>query len=189
MTEFAQNAVPDNWLYNRFGSKTGLLRYTRHETLRLMGTYNHLKPNASPPPMRLVFICMGNICRSPLGEAMARKLGVEATSYGLSTRGGDGADPRAIEFAERHQIDLNKHRTQKIEHYVPTEGDWLVCMEPLHAQQLVSRFKETPVTLLGLYAQDTRAYLHDPYNTNTAYFEHCEYIVMTATKALVQHVT
>lgn len=189
MSELAQNIIPDTWIYNRFGSKTGLMRYAQHESLRLLGAYRRFKPSKLEPPKRLVFVCMGNICRSPLGEAVARQMGVEATSYGLSTRGNDPADPRAAQFAQQENYDLSQHRTRPIEQYSPTAGDWLVCMEPKQAYRLYRMYSATPIALLGLYGTSTRAYIHDPFNTNAAYFEHCEQLVVHATRALVQHVT
>lgn len=66
--------------------------------------------------MRLLFVCMGNICRSPMAEGMMRHVLVEA---GLGARVevdsagtgawhvGDAADPRARAAARRRGIDLH----------------------------------------------------------------------------------
>ncbi len=60
---------------------------------------------------RILFICLGNICRSPMAEAVMRKLvkerGLEAKyeidSAGLiSSHEGEGADPRMKFHAKRH---------------------------------------------------------------------------------------
>ena len=66
--------------------------------------------------MKILFVCLGNICRSPLAEGIfadkAKKLGlkVEVDSAGFERfHNGDHADPRSIAVARAHGIDLNDH--------------------------------------------------------------------------------
>lgn len=66
--------------------------------------------------MKILFVCLGNICRSPLAEAIfihkAKEQGlkVEADSAGFeSFHRGDPADPRSVAVARAHGIDLNGH--------------------------------------------------------------------------------
>jgi len=87
---------------------------------------------------RLVFVCSGNICRSPFGAFYAREKGLEVDSCGLHTRGGDPADPRAVAFAERLGIDMMPHRTKNISDYEPRDGDLLLVMEPGQYEELTA---------------------------------------------------
>lgn len=66
--------------------------------------------------MRLLFVCMGNICRSPTAEAMMRHVLVEAgleSQVKVDSAGtgawhvGESADPRARAAARRRGIDLH----------------------------------------------------------------------------------
>lgn len=189
MTTAGSLPIQDNWINNRFGSKKGMLNYTLFESKRLIGQYSSLIVEPNFRPKRLVFVCVGNICRSPLAEAVATSLGYDAISYGLDTRGDDQADPRAISFGKSIDVDLVNHKTRKIEEYCAKEGDLLVCMEPKHLQMLKKLGNRKPVTLLGLYGKKPCAYLHDPYNSRLAFFNYCESKVAEATKALVEHVT
>ncbi len=69
----------------------------------------------------VLFVCLGNICRSPLAEAALR---AEAVAQGLALtidsagtsdlHAGQGADPRAIAEARRHGIDLTTHRARQV---------------------------------------------------------------------------
>jgi protein-tyrosine phosphatase len=66
--------------------------------------------------MKILFVCLGNICRSPLAEGImadkARKhhLNVEVDSCGFETfHRGDPADPRSAAVAAAHGIDLSNH--------------------------------------------------------------------------------
>jgi len=66
--------------------------------------------------MKILFVCLGNICRSPLAEgilaskAAGRNLTVEVDSAGFERfHRGDPADPRSVAVARAHGIDLNGH--------------------------------------------------------------------------------
>jgi len=66
--------------------------------------------------MKVLFVCLGNICRSPLAEGIfadkVKKLGlkVEADSAGFETfHRGDPADRRSVAVAAEHGIDLTRH--------------------------------------------------------------------------------
>ena len=155
------------------------------EAKHLFGVYKKCEQVELHNIKRLIFICSGNICRSPLGEAFAKSHGVAAESFGLDTRGGDPADPRAVKYAAEHMIDLNTHRTRHIQEYVPAEGDLLIGMEPTHVKKLQSLYlDQVPVTLAGLWLENPVVYLHDPYNTNSDFFNSCSSLVKQSAKAL-----
>jgi protein-tyrosine phosphatase len=140
---------------------------------------------------RLIFVCSGNICRSPLAEAVAKKHGIASESYGLHCRGGDKADERAIKFAHRWGVNLENHITKNICEYTPQPGDLLVGMEPKHIDELKVNInsESTLLTLAGLWLNRERPYLHDPFNTNSTFFEKCERSVLQSTLAIIQKVS
>lgn len=66
--------------------------------------------------MKILFVCLGNICRSPLAEGImadkAKKLhlGAEVNSAGFERfHRGDPADSRSVAVAAQHGIDLSGH--------------------------------------------------------------------------------
>lgn len=69
----------------------------------------------------VLFVCLGNICRSPLAEAALR---AEAIAAGLAIsvdsagtggwHAGSPPDPRAIAEAERHGIDISHYRARQV---------------------------------------------------------------------------
>lgn len=70
----------------------------------------------------ILFVCLGNICRSPLAEAVARaefaRLGLALPVASAGTGDwhvGGGADPRAIEVAAAAGYDLAAHRARQVE--------------------------------------------------------------------------
>lgn len=188
MTTAGSLPVPNSWINDRYGSRRGLLKFMLFEVKRITGQYASLKVPEHASPKRLVFICMGNICRSPVAEAIAISKGFNAISFGLDTRGNDCADPRAIKFASENGIDLKKHRTRKIQDYCPEIGDLVIGMEPKHVSIFQEYSAGVTATLLGLYTNKPRAYIHDPYNTNLDFFIRCEESVLNATCSLLNHV-
>lgn len=172
---------------NRYGSKKGLLRYLVYEVLRTLGVYRKCGEIDFARVKRLVFVCQGNICRSPLGEAVVHQHGIPAISFGLDTRGNDSADSRATAWAQANGYNLNDHVTRRVDQYEPKEGDLLIGMEPKHIRQLHRRFRHLPVqmTLAGLWLEPACVYLHDPYNANPSYFDLCEKRVELATRAIM----
>lgn len=162
------------------------MRSVISETKRLLGFYKDCERIELDKIKRLIFVCSGNICRSPLGEVIARSYGVTAESYGLDTRGGDPADPRAVAFALNYGIDLTRHVTRHIKEYKPLTGDLLIGMEPIHVQKLKAQVgRGAAITLAGFWLKQPIAYLHDPFNANQEYFVSCELQVMASVNALV----
>ncbi|HZP65183.1 MAG TPA: low molecular weight protein-tyrosine-phosphatase [Rudaea sp.] len=71
--------------------------------------------------MKLLFVCMGNICRSPVVEAVARAefaragFSIDVASAGTEDyHVGEPADPRAIASAKAHGYDVSRHRARQI---------------------------------------------------------------------------
>ena len=69
----------------------------------------------------VLFVCLGNICRSPLAEAAFRaeadRLGLVAEVDSAGTGGwhaGEPPDRRAIETARRHGVDISGYRARQV---------------------------------------------------------------------------
>lgn len=180
MIDALSQKIKDN-----YGSKRGLKNQWKYSVLGRVGRFDRYKQINIHDIQRLVFICAGNICRSPLAEAVARHAGITTASFGLDCRGGDKADPRAIAYAASKGLNLNLHITRNIKDYVPQTGDLLLGMEPCHAKALEERLgPETMISLIGLWLPSSKAYIHDPYSTNERFFSRCEDEVANATFAL-----
>lgn len=69
-------------------------------------------------PVRILMVCLGNICRSPLAEGIMRSLSdpalIRVDSAGTAGYHlGNPPDPRSIEVAAAHQIDISGQRCRK----------------------------------------------------------------------------
>lgn len=166
----------DRWFHDHYGGKKGCLRAFQHGVKRMLGGYR--REGAIDPAVvrRLVFVCVGNICRSPYGEAVARSKGLRSASFGLEARSGDPANPNALAVARSRGVDLEPHRATGWSDYAPAPGDLLLGSEPCHTARLREHYRDRAdlqIALLGLFAAPPRAYLHDPYGLGPAYFARC----------------
>lgn len=96
-------------------------------------------------PDRLIFVCTGNTCRSPLAAAIAERrlrqagLTVTVTSAGLRANPGDAAAVDGQQVAQELGLDLSTHRSRRVEDLVPAAGDLWVAMTPAQAAELRAR--------------------------------------------------
>lgn len=169
-----------------FGSKRGFVHYLIGQAGLALGLYRPLQSPDFSRVRRLVFVCHGNICRSAMGDAVARHLNMVTSSCGLHASPGKPADPRAICFATHAGIDLGYHRSVRADQMKFSESDLVIAMEPAHIRGLVGLVGNAQLTLLGLWLPRPIVYLHDPYNTVESYFETCMEKIVVAVNQL-QH--
>ena len=98
--------------------------------------------------MRILFVCMGNICRSPTAEAVFREhvrrhapeLEMEIDSAGTHDyHVGEAPDPRAIKAAARRGLDLSGLRARQVEDADFERFDLILAMDRLNHVTLLER--------------------------------------------------
>jgi protein-tyrosine phosphatase len=169
----------------RYGGRRAYLQHLATRALSFAGTYRHLTQIDWRAIDRLVFVCKGNICRSPYGEARARLLGVDAVSFGLEATDGSDADPAALRNAQQRQVDLSAHRARRLEESRLRRGDLLLVFEPRQLRAVRERCGDVPiVSLAGLWSRPTRPYITDPYGRSDACFQECYAVIDTGVTLL-----
>jgi protein-tyrosine phosphatase len=163
------------WIEARFGRRKGLARLGLSHVRSWIGQYGRFRAIEWARVERFVFVCLGNLCRSPYAEARGRALGVACASFGLSAGGGDPANLVGERTARKRGLDLSTHRSKSMDALRLGPSDLLVAMEPAQAERLLSLTRGTgaQVTLLGLWCWPSRAHLEDPYGLSEAYFDTC----------------
>lgn len=148
----------------------GLERYTRVDPVAVR---------------RLVFVCHGNINRSPFAEAVARRCGLRAVSTGLKTSTGAPASGPALRLAPEFGVDLAGHQATDFTDHESEPGDLLLVPETGHVQRLVERgVPPGSIALLGHWATPHRIHLHDPNRLPETYFRTCFTLIDSAVRKL-----
>ena len=169
----------------RFGTLRGLIRLGLSYGEVLVGQDGSLASDPSTV-RRLVFVCHGNICRSAMADVVARNLGLNVASVGLSTDNGKPAHGPAIDAAKALGYDMNQHRATRVQDFVAQDGDLLLAMEVRHLRKLAEmpNVSHTPRRLLGLHLSPPLPHLHDPYELDPDYMPVCLSRVIRAVEAL-----
>ncbi len=136
-----------------------------------LSTYGGAVPT---PGKRAIFVCTGNICRSPYCEAKARKCGYEAISCGVDTTEGLPANPSAISEALRRDVDLTAHRTSHWAHVDLRSGDIIIALTWYHMWTVRKRAHAAgcPVILLSALRTKEFEVIQDPYGKDESLFAH-----------------
>jgi len=85
------------------------------------------------PKKRLLFVCYGNICRSPMAEAVARqRLGpaVEVASAGIGAAGGPATEEAALVMKAVYKIDISSHVARPVGAYDLGSFDYVIALDP-----------------------------------------------------------
>jgi len=93
---------------------------------------------------RILVLCSGNVCRSPIAAALlARDLSEKTIgSAGLAAPVGAPADPMAIEFAAARGLDLSAHRARLVTRAMCHAADLILVMEQAHKAELRRRYPQ-----------------------------------------------
>ena len=93
-----------------------------------------------PDWQSVLFVCTGNICRSPTAEAVfadTAPAGVTTASAGTyGYHQGDAADPRAVGVAARRGIDMGGHRARAVTDRDFYDFDLIVALDRSHLAHL-----------------------------------------------------
>ena len=109
---------------------------------------------------KIIFICTGNTCRSPMAAGLFRARGGEqatglaAASAGLFTQGGIPASAHAVEAAAELGADLSAHRSQPVTARLVDEARYLVCMTGAHYDRLCALYPESADKVFTLLPED-----------------------------------
>lgn len=123
---------------------------------------------------RMVFVCHGNIFRSPMAEVLVaaelERLGVPrdgVSSAGLFATDGREAHANGVEVARAMGLSLDAHRARRLTAEVVEASDLIVLMDRLNIAVYRDRFPaaRAKAVLMGAFAPDARsgAIIDDPY--------------------------
>lgn len=148
-------------------------------------------------PVRVLFVCAGNSCRSPMAAGMAQALGAElgrpiaAASVGVACRDpGAPADPRAVAAARKRGVDLSAHRRRQASSADFAAADLIVAMDQstcARMRQLAPAGAEVRVERLRTYASSPGdGDIPDPWHGGPADYDAALDLIVEGVRGLLQ---
>jgi protein-tyrosine-phosphatase len=146
----------------------------------------------------ILFVCTGNICRSPFAERLFNNfvrqtglIGIISDSAGLLAVRGNAATAMAQKVAREHGVDLTSHRAKPVAERLLTWSDLVLVMEKSHETDLLDAFPgaEEKILLLRYFARygSRRRGIADPYGLQYEAYRFCFLDIEKAVSGLVDY--
>ena len=127
--------------------------------------------------MKILFVCSGNTCRSPLAEAIARRIAgdagradIEVSSAGTQAWDGSPASDGSLLVGIERGLDLSGHRSRRLTGEIVEASDLILVMAPSHLSQVKELDPTANVHLLGGFVagDEPGATVQDPFGGDLA---------------------
>lgn len=147
------------------------------------------------PAPSILFVCLGNICRSPLAEGIYRHLTAAGSGKPVIASAGIGGwhvgnppDRRSIKVAAAKGIDISRQRAQQVRAEDFLKFDLVVAMDSSNLARLESLMPSEATAQLHLFSElafGTRQEVPDPYYGDLEDFETVYSMLFSGCSAVV----
>jgi protein-tyrosine phosphatase len=146
--------------------------------------------------MKILMVCLGNICRSPLAEGIMKtkvpgNFFVDSVGT-ISMHEGEHPDKRAIKTAANHGIDISKQRSRPIINEDLENFDKIYCMDIDVYEDVISKAKNEEqrqkiFLFLEIFGDHENAEVPDPYWGDMNDFEDVFQLLDKGCDAILNH--
>lgn len=124
----------------------------------------------------VLVVCIGNICRSPVAEALLKhysdkyQLGLTVASAGVHAMVGQNPQPHSQELASQHGIDISDYCAEQITQEMVNQYELIIALDDFIRQDLLQRypFAAGKIKKLGFLNDDID--IDDPYKKDKTAF-------------------
>jgi protein-tyrosine-phosphatase/predicted ATP-grasp superfamily ATP-dependent carboligase/CelD/BcsL family acetyltransferase involved in cellulose biosynthesis len=135
--------------------------------------------NAAGGEVRVIFVCQGNICRSPFAEALlrtrlvAKAVSVAVASFGMLPRPGRPTPDLGIAAAEAKGIDLRAHRSTHLSRAEAEVATVIFVFDEINRRAILERYPglRVPILRLGDFAPKPIGNIDDPIDGDRALYD------------------
>ena len=146
----------------------------------------------------ILFVCTGNICRSPFAEGLLKNLvqkkgldDIIIDSAGLLALPGNSASGLAQKVAAEYDVDLSGHIAKSVKEDIVDGSDLILVMENSHAKDLLDAFPEAEdkVFLIRRFARfgSRDRGIADPYGLNYEAYRFCFLDIQDCVSGLAEY--
>jgi protein-tyrosine-phosphatase len=146
--------------------------------------------------MNILFVCTGNICRSPMAEGimkkslwMAKMKNVAVSSAGTLALDGNKATKEAFMASRDQGVDLSEHRARMIDKEMVERSDMICVMGLEQREAILEEFPEAEkkICFLGKFidGSEGREEIQDPYGNSIYHYRLCFSEISMAVKGLI----
>lgn len=142
----------------------------------------------------ILFVCLGNICRSPLAEGVFRDTVLQAGQSGtfsLDSAGtgawhqGNPPDPRSVDIATKHGIDISGQRARQVQTTDFEAFDLILAMDRSNLAALHAAAPETCKAQIRLFLETPDEDVPDPYYGGEEGFETIYHMLRKGSETLL----
>lgn len=126
----------------------------------------------------ILVVCIGNICRSPMAEAMLKRALPSCTvrSAGLGALVGHQAEPIARKLMKARGFDISKHRARQLEPWMVEAADLVLVMDKKQKRYIEVDFPVAKGKVFRL-GEPNRIDITDPYQQDVAAFQYAAELI------------
>lgn len=121
----------------------------------------------------ILFICIGNICRSPMAEGLLKQAMPDKAvlSAGIGALVGEPADPLSVQLMRERGIDIGTHRARSLAAWMVKDADVILTMDGDQKRFLEIKYPESKCKVFRL-CEDSKCDIPDPYRRGLIAFRH-----------------
>jgi len=147
----------------------------------------------------VLFVCMGNICRSPMAEGAFRAAAAEVgllekmhidSAGTIGYHAGSPPDPRAQETARKNGVDISSQRARKIEPEDFEKFDYILVMDDDNFNDVCARCPEEYKSRISMFLSHAPHLpideMPDPYSGHRNDFDMCFSAAVDAADGLLE---